>query len=141
MSAPIVVPPEEYFLHEVARLADQGRAFLQMIQVHEEALDAESVLFDGVDTKHSSDCANKADEVRSRKRLHHELNSALDGFIQSTQRLKQARLRSHVKQSLLARNSDRNKEIVVKAEPRASQNPITIDNILDSIYVDSPVSE
>merc|ERR1711918_40009 len=57
--------------------------------------------------KHANDCKVMADEVRSKKRLHDELSSALDEFMQSTQRLKQARLRSHVKQGLLARNSTR----------------------------------
>merc|ERR1711918_165177 len=96
MSSPLALPQDEYFLHEVAKLADQGLAFQQMMQIHEEALDAESVLFDGVDAQHASDCRLKADEVRSKKRLHSELTSALDDFVQGARRLKQAHLRSHV---------------------------------------------
>merc|ERR1719231_929576 len=69
--------------------------------------------------KHANDCKVMADEVRSKKRLHDELSSALDEFMQSTQRLKQG---------LLARNSNKENE---------SQNlqEVSLDNMLDAITV------
>merc|ERR1712146_545003 len=88
MSAVTTLPQDDLFLHEVAKLADKGLKFQQMMQVHEEALDAESILFDGVDAQHASDCRLKADEVRSKKRLHSELTSALDDFVQGARRHK-----------------------------------------------------
>merc|ERR1711937_318748 len=122
MSSVTTLPQDDLFLHEVAKLADKGLKFQQMMQVHEEALDAESILFDGVDAQHASDCRLKADEVRTKKRLHSELTSALDEFIQGSQRLR----RSHLKQSLLARHSNREKE-----EHHA---PVSLDSILDSVF-------
>merc|ERR1712227_449289 len=120
MSAVTTLPQDDLFLHEVAKLADKGLKFQQMMQVHEEALDAESILFDGVDAQHASDCRLKADEVRSKKRLHSELTSALDDFVQGARRLKQAQL---------ARHSHK------EQEQRCPQT--SLDNILDSIFVDS----
>merc|ERR1711871_185152 len=118
MSAVTTLPQDDLFLHEVAKLADKGLKFQQMMQVHEEALDAESILFDGVDAQHASDC-----------RLKSELTSALDDFVQGARRLKQAHLSSHVKQTLLARHSHK------EQEQRCPQT--SLDNILDSIFVDS----
>merc|ERR1711934_196513 len=129
MTSPLALPLDEHFLKEVAKFAAHGRAVQQLMHNHELALDAECLLFDGADAEHASDCRLKADEVRTKKRLHSELTSALDDFVQGARRLKQAHLRSHVKQSLLARHSHK------ENEQRCAQ--ASLDNILDSIFVDS----
>ena len=94
---------EDAFVSEVAKLADKGRAFLKVIEEQELAAATEHVLWDGLDPKLANDSFLKAEEMRSKKRLHSELKSALDGFIDSQNRLKQARLRSHVRAGLEAR--------------------------------------